>query len=262
MSDAYKLQYNGMTLAYPGWAGYVSYASAPSFKTLTLCASEGGTLTADTITGYPGDTVQLSTAYNTYWRFSGYDKVGDGVISNNTYTFGEDNEQTVCAYYKKNAFTATGGFEKGSDVTCTANNNTKSTNVAAKYATHGAHTGDVPASWYSTSNRWKPNNASAYSIQLMPYMRFTFTAQQPETTAAATACSLIGSTQTQTASYRKSNGSQTSNYSKNFTSTTQNVNYGISAKLSVTGYYMTLAATAKYVANSTTGTWSATGYAP
>lgn len=30
MSDIYKLQYNGMTLAYPGWNGYVSYdASAP-----------------------------------------------------------------------------------------------------------------------------------------------------------------------------------------------------------------------------------------
>lgn len=231
--------------------------------TLTLCATEGGTLTADIITGYPGDSVQLSTAYNTYWRFSGYAKAGDGTLSNNTYTFGEDDEQIVSAYFKPNAFTATGGWEKGSNVTVSSDYQPKSTNVAAKYAIHGSHTGDVPDSWYSTSNRWKPSNASAYSIQLKPYMRFNLTAGLPETTAAVTACSLIGSTQTQTASYlRNTRGSGTSNYSKNFTSTAQGVNYGISAKLSVTGYYLVTGATAQYVANSTTGTWSATGYAP
>ena len=30
MSDTYKLQYDGMTLAYPGWNGYVSYEAAPA----------------------------------------------------------------------------------------------------------------------------------------------------------------------------------------------------------------------------------------
>lgn len=231
--------------------------------TLTLCASNGGTLTADTITGFPGDTIELAPTYDTYWRFSGYAKAGDGSISDNTYTFGEDDEQIVSAYFKPNAFTATGGWEKGSNVTVSSDYQPKSTNVAAKYATHGSHTGDVPASWYSTSNRWKPSNASAYSIQLKPYMRFNLTAGLPETTAAVTACSLIGSTQTQTASYlRNTRGSGTSNYSKTFTSTAQNVNYGISAKLSVTGYYLVTGATAQYVANSTTGTWTATGIAP
>lgn len=77
MPDTYKLQYDGMTLTYPGWGGYVSYESQ-SFKTLTLLNSEGGTLTANTLTGYPGDTVNLSTAYNTYCRFSGYQWTGDG----------------------------------------------------------------------------------------------------------------------------------------------------------------------------------------
>jgi len=37
MSDIYKLQYNGMTLAYPGWNGYVSYEKfAPHFEYTTL----------------------------------------------------------------------------------------------------------------------------------------------------------------------------------------------------------------------------------
>lgn len=265
MSDIYKLQYNNMTLTFPGWNGAVSYEAAPAFKTLTLCASEGGTLTAETITGLPGDTVTLSTAYDTYWRFSGYAKAGDGSISNNTYTFGEDDVQTVSAFYKKNAFTATGGFEKGSNVTCTSNKNATNANVPAKYATHVAHTGDVPAAWYSTSNRWKPSNASAYTIRLIPKMTFTANWDVSKCLAATTAVSLLGSTQTQSQSFSYNNSNKTFNYSKNFTSTAQNVNYGISAKLQVTGYHdgtYSRGVTATYIATSTTGTWSATGYAP
>lgn len=38
MSDVYKIQYNGMTLAYPGWNGYVGYEdnSGPYFEYTTL----------------------------------------------------------------------------------------------------------------------------------------------------------------------------------------------------------------------------------
>lgn len=36
MSDIYKLQYNGMTLAYPGWNGYVGYDDGPSYTYTTL----------------------------------------------------------------------------------------------------------------------------------------------------------------------------------------------------------------------------------
>lgn len=79
MVDTYKLQYNGMSLAYPGWGGFISYKNTQP-KTLTLHHSEGGTLTASDLTGYPGDTVNLSTAYNTYWRFSGYRLTGDGGV--------------------------------------------------------------------------------------------------------------------------------------------------------------------------------------
>ena len=41
MADIYKLQYNGMTLAYPGWNGYVSWENAEVAKTLTLNALNG-----------------------------------------------------------------------------------------------------------------------------------------------------------------------------------------------------------------------------
>ena len=161
MSDIYKLQYNSMTLIFPGWNGAVSYESAPPAKTLTLCASEGGTLTATSITGYPGDTVTLSTAYNTYWRFSGYKVQGDGTLSNNTYTFGEDDAQSVSAYYKKNAFTATGTFALASTVTASGGS-TGSTKTVTANGVLKAFTGSKPSNWPATNATWNVSNASSY----------------------------------------------------------------------------------------------------
>ena len=120
MSDIYKLQYDGKTLTYPGWNGYVSYEYSTAFKTLTLYNSEGGTLTANKLTGYPGETINLTTAYDTYWRFSGYQLTGDGSLVGNDYTFGNE-DASICACYKVNAFTASGGWEKGSNLNATAN---------------------------------------------------------------------------------------------------------------------------------------------
>ena len=272
MADTYKLQYDGMTLTYPGLNGYVSYEAAPAFKTLTLYHSEGGTLTANELTGYPGDTINLSTAYNTYWRFSGYQWTGDGTLANNTYTFGTE-DASICACYKVNAFTASGGFEKGSDVTCSANGNwvSKTATVPAKYATVSYHTSNVPTAWYNTSNRWKiTSTVSAYKITLNPKMGFQ--GQKKDTTnygqgGRVTAVSLIGSTQTQSQSFSTPTGTAVQNwsYNKSFTSNTTGVNYGISAKLSAFGalvaqrYYD---GWSKYIANRTSGTWTATGYAP
>ena len=227
-----------------------------------------GTLTGDPIY-IPGSTgVTLQTAYDTYYRFSGYEITG-GTIENNVLV--ATGPCTARAVYKVNAFTATGNFEKGSNVHCESKGTvTNNANVPAGYATHNAHTGNVPAEWYSTSNRWKPDGASAYTIRLMPKMTFTLKADESSDYARVTACSLIGSTQTQTAAYSKNAGSQTSTYSKDFTSTTQNVNYGISAKLQTTahrgttimGAWVDFWASADYIATATTGTWSATGYAP
>ena len=257
------------------WNGEVVWGVQP--KTLTLYHSEGGTLTADTLTGYPGDTVNLSTAYNTYWRFSGYQWTGDGTLANNTYTFGTE-DASICACYKVNAFTATGGFEKGSNVSVTANYKQNNSNNIVKYATINAHTGDIPTAWYSTSNRWKPNNASAYSLTMNGKLNLTGKGAGYQAAggkiygyARATGCMFVNTTVSNSqswscggnpASVTSFNGS----YNKTITITTQNVNYGVSARINAQGFqngnHTEMKATATYVAAGTTGTWTATGIAP
>ena len=264
MSDIYKLQYNGMTLAYPGWNGYVGYDNVPKFKTLTLYASEGGTVTASVLTGMPGDTAQITTAYDTYYRFSGYDTAGGGSLNGDVYTFG-DSDADISAVYKVNYFTASGGWEKGANITISDNN---TTNIPQKYATASYTTDNIPTSWYATSNRWKPNGASAYSITLNPIMRFSLNGSNNAWTAGAyaTAVTLIGSTQSNSQSFSKTNaGASTFTYNKNFTNTTQNITYSISGKLQTkrkTASSVTAKGTASYIATGTTGTWTATGIAP
>jgi hypothetical protein len=268
MPDTYKLQYDGMTLTYPGWNGCVSY-EAQSFKTLTLLNSEGGSLTANTLTGYPGDTINLSTAYNTYWRFSGYQLTGDGSLVGNDYTFGTE-DATICACFKPNAFTATGGFEKGSNVTITptAANQTKSSSVR-KYAIRNASTGDIPASWYSTSNRWNPSNASAYSITLNPKMTVTAKCGGAATLKfSAQFATLINDSYTNTAKYGGGgyDASKTMTYSKSSITSNVQSTYSISSYFRAFGgsysYNTEYSVTSTYVATGTTGTWTATGYAP
>ena len=255
MPDTYKLQYDGMTLTYPGWNGCVSY-EAQSFKTLTLLNSEGGTLTANTLTGYPGDTINLSTAYNTYWRFSGYQLTGDGSLVGNDYTFGTE-DATICACFKPNAFTASGGFEKGSDIT----KSQADPWYVTMYILHGSHTGDIPASWYSTSNRWHPSNASAYNINIHGAMKFSCTTNGDRRNGSKTVCIFAGSNMYQTQTYGNGRG-ETNTYTANQSLTTQNVYYGVSAKLQCSNYMNRSYYNINYIANGTTGTWTATGYAP
>ena len=233
-------------------------------KTLTLYHSEGGSLTADTLTGYPGDSVNLTTAYNTYWRFSGYDVTGDGTLNGNTYTFGTE-DASICACYKPNAFTATGGWEKGSNITVTANKNNKSPkSTFRKYATYGSSTGEVPSNWHSTSNRWNPSNVSAYSITLKSKCSFELkTPGHTTLTAVAGATTLVNSSPNQTQSFNRTNGNAgttNSNYSKTVTTTTQST-YSISGYVGAT-YNNGYGSTAVYVAKNTNGSWTATGYAP
>ena len=333
MSDVFKLQYNGMTLAYPGWNGYVAYEDATKVYTLTLNQQTGGTITADKMsgvageivtlsntpsaeynfgsysitggtltgnqftfgdtdvtaagsftqkvytltlqndghgtiaasktTGHAGDTVTLSNTYNTYYRFNNYTVTG-GTINGSTFTFDSQNA-TAKANFKTNSFTASGGWEKGSNVNCSTNN-TSTANVGAKYATTSYHTSNVPAGWYNTSNRWKvTSTVSGYKISLNPKMQFTGKCQRNSNSlvAAATGVSLIGSTATQSQSWSThSSTTQTWNYNKSFTSNATGVNYGISGKLGTTGAAGMYGATATYVAANTTGTWTATGYIP
>lgn len=236
--------------------------------TLTLQTDGHGTLTANTLTGYPGDTITLTPTYNTYYRFNNYSNTG-GSIAGNVFTFGYS-DATAQANFKVNAFTATGGFEKGSNVACTAAGKGKSNavNVAEKYAIRNASTGDIPASWYSTSNRWHPSNASAYSITLNTKMYFTSTGTEGSNSNrnGCTVVSLVGSTQNQSQSFAGKPGTKYT-YNKSFTSNVQNY-YGVSARMTATGWnagyggMQPRTSTITYIATGTNGTWTATGYAP
>ena len=274
-SQINSLIYNG-TETTGVWNGSVVWEPVPPSYTLTLQTDGNGTLTADTITGYPGDTVTLSPTYNTYYRFDNYSNTG-GSIDGNLFTFG-DSDATVQANFKVNAFTASGGFEQGSNVNCRkygVSNGAVTASVPAKYATVSYHTSNVPTAWYNTSNRWKvTSTVSAYQITLNPKMylgRKKHSSNTGNWGGALTALSLIGSTQTQSQSwdYQTSNSTDWTNdyYNKSFTSNTTGVNYGISAKLQALGYYngafgFSYSGESRYVATGTTGTWVATGIAP
>lgn len=226
---------------------------------ITYIVETGGTFTGDTDIFVPGsEGIQLTTAYDTYWRFSGYEVTG-GTIENNVLI--PTGPCTAKAVYKVNYFTASGAWEKGSNVTAYRT----TTNVPQKYATASYKTDNVPTSWYATSNRWNPNGASAYQITLHPIMKFSAgNGSTVNDNAGATGVTLIGSTQTQSQSFSiyvgRQGGTGTASYNKTFTSDVQNVTYGISGKVYYPGgnHY----GTAAYIATGTTGTWTATGIAP
>jgi hypothetical protein len=218
-------------------------------------AENGVHLTGDPI-AIPGQGISLTTSYDTYYRTNGYDITGGYIENGMLYATAAC---TARLKSKVNAFTATGGFEKGSNVTVTAKGTPHNAGVGTLYAIRNASTGSIPTAWYATSNRWKPSNASAYSITLKPSMYFKLTPNGYN--ALATAITMIGSTATQQKTYRNANAT----YSVTVTTSTQGVNYGISALLSAKGYGGyggQTASTAQYVADNTTGTWTATGYAP
>lgn len=229
--------------------------------TLTLQNDGHGTIGATKTTGYAGDTVTLSNSYNTYYRFNNYTQTG-GSLNGSTFTFGNA-DATAKANFKVNYFTATGNFEKGSNVSVTGNSEStlKTASIGAKYAVHQAHTGSIPTTWYATSNRWKPNNVSAYSMKFHTVMTITGdqTATQYRQLCRATGYGLIGSTQTGKAT--TTFNSKTWKFDKTFTTTTQNVNYGLNGTVGALKYGNSIGHTT-YVASNTTGTWTATGIAP
>lgn len=223
-------------------------------------ADNGVHLTGDPI-AIPGVGVNLTTSYDTYYRTNGYDITGGYIENGMLYATAAC---TARLKSKVNTFTATGGWEKGSNEGIINYNKDPGTTVylSPRYAIRNASTGDIPASWYSTSNRWNPSNASAYSITLKPVMRF-FEGGNANASWATTACTKVGSTITQSQSYGGNFPNAAGayyNYSKSFTSTTQGY-YMLSAKLTAWGGKYTKANN-YYVATGTTGTWTATGIAP
>ena len=232
---------------------------------VTYETTEGGSCTGDVQIFIPGsEGITLQTAYDTYYRFSGYDITGGSIVDGKLVPTGPC---TAKAVYKVNYFTATGEWEKGSNVNAVALGNKYEGDalVPEKYAIHGNHTGDIPVSWYETSSRWNINSlVSAYQITLEPVMQFQ--ARYTGRTGSkgwTTACCLLGTTATLTETYYQTNNWDWT-YSQSFTSNVTGINYGISARVHAwardygNGNYMT----ASYIATGTTGTWTATGIAP
>ena len=268
MSDIYKLQYSGMTLAYPGWNGYVGWEK-PAGYPITYLSDEHVSVTGDAIYIPGSEGITLDSGYDPYYRISGYDITGGSI--NEEGLLIPTGPCTIKAVETPNYFTATGNFEKGSNVTCDAGTNYGSTtiysNVSQKYALHVGHTGDIPSSWYATSNRWSPSDASAYSITLDAKMQFTGRIAPNYSGPAAymTGVTLVGSTQNQSQTFSVTTyATAARNYSKTVTTTTQST-YGVSGRLGSkkhTAGGITRRGIATYIANGTTGTWTATGIAP
>lgn len=228
---------------------------------ITYLADEHVSCTGDTTIYTPGGTgIALQTGYDTYYRISGYDVINGTVENGVLYPTGPC---TVRAVATLNTFTASGGFEKGSNVTALARYgyNEGDATIGAKYATTSYCTPNVPADWYSTSSRWNvtTNIASGYQITLNPEMTVTGNGNDSRSRYYFTGCSLIGGTSTQLQAHdRAGNGDML--YSASFTSDTTGVNYGISGHIHV--WAAGGDAYVGYVATATTGTWVATGILP
>lgn len=230
----------------------------PGLRVLTLHTVGNGTVTATQLSGYPGETATITTTYETYNRFSGYELSGAGSIQNNIYTFGNDNAD-LSAVFKPNVFTAVGSWEKGSNLTASNGyGDTRSTGFPAKYAIFGSMTGEVPTAWYSTSNRWNPSNASAYSITLEPKISIT-TSRGTGATTTATLQTVINGVATNSQSFVNSNGT----YEKSITTDEQS-KYYVNGTFTCHGYYNGYYnyAYIYYNTANNVGTWTATGYAP
>ena len=237
--------------------------------TLTLQTDGHGKLVANKTTGHKNDTITLTPTYSSYYRFNNYSVTG-GSVNGNTFTITAN--ATAKANFKVNAFTASGGFEKGSNTAYSAlGEGQKHYYNVRKYATTSYRTSNVPSAWYATSNRWNPSNASAYKITVNPKMSVqVITPSWGSTYATASYATLFNNSYTNVDSPKTGATSKGTtgylNYNKsNLTASTQNT-VSISSRITLqNGSYASVAKyciKATYSANRTTGTWVATGYAP
>lgn len=256
IDGTYKLTFDGSKIN--AFGSTVSWSDPNAYHTITLTTDGNGSIQSTTLTGRPGETATLNTNYSAYYRFKDYGLTGGGSIDGNTYTFGTS-DATIKANFKPNTFTATGGWEKGSNLTASNGyGDTRSTAFPAKYAIFGSVTGDVPNSWHSTSNRWNPSNASAYSITLHPKIGIT-TSRGTGASTTATLQTVINGGATNSQSFVNANGT----YEKTITSDKQSqyyVNGTFTCKGHYNGYYNY--AYIYYNTVNNVGSWTATGIAP
>ena len=231
----------------------------PGLRVLTLHTVGNGTVTATKLSGYPGETATITPTYETYNRFSGYELIGAGSIQDNVYTFGNENAD-LSAVFKPNAFTAVGLWEKGSNIEISRGYATAlNQSIPAKYAYLTASTGEIPASWHSTSERWNPSNASSYEATLNPKAKYGGTTGNMGNWGGGTMSTNVNGSNIESLTYKGSVG----NYNKTITTTAQGMYY-LNGNLTAIGHYggYNYYGYAYYYASGTTGSWTATGYAP
>ena len=99
MSDVYKLQYNGMTIAYPGWNGYVGYEEIEKIFHVIVNQPTGGIIIATPIEGPNGTVVVLTNAPLTDYKFISYTVTG-ATLNNNQFTI-NGSDVTVTGTFQK-----------------------------------------------------------------------------------------------------------------------------------------------------------------
>ena len=257
IDGTYKLTFDGSKINALG--STVSWSDPNAYHTITLTTDGNGSIQSTTLTGRPGETATLNTNYSAYYRFKDYGLTGGGSIDGNTYTFGTS-DATIQANFKPNAFTAIGLWEKGSDITISRGwAEALTQNIPNKYAYLTASTGDIPASWHSTSERWNPSNASAYEATLNPKARYGGTTGSMGNWGGGVMRTNVNGSNIEAVTYKGSVG----NYNKTITTTAQGMYY-LNGTLTAYGNYAgyNYYGYAYYYASNTTGSWTATGIAP
>ena len=86
MGSSYYITYGGDRLTFSGTTGSVAWKDTNQVRTLTLSAGANGSISADTLTGYDGDVVTLSTTPSAHHHFSAYSITG-ATLTGNQFAF-------------------------------------------------------------------------------------------------------------------------------------------------------------------------------
>ena len=215
----------------------------------------------------PGQGITLTTSYDTYYRTNGYEITGGYIENGLLYATAAC---TARLKSKLNTFTASGGFEGGDQTIAKEPTGTQKWNTyyfTPKYITASYKTSNVPADWYSTSNRWKvTSNVSAYSLNMNVKASLSGHCKYSQNYhVILSAYSFVGNSVSNGQSlYINSPVTGVLNYNKTVTTNTTGVFYGLSA---VTQFWKITASTHNTLtainrAAGRTGTWVATGIVP
>lgn len=177
---------------------------------ITYESDDHCSLTGDKTIVAPGETVTLTTGYDTYYRISGYDVTG-GTVEGNTLTV--TGPCTIRAVSKLNSFTVTGNFNwaaysvGGGSVSKTYDSKVRGI------------TGSIPTSWGTVGQNWNPTTANVSGYKISWQTTITWTANSNASTPYGREWMLINGTSVQAGSQQIIKPSY--NYSLNGNSTKQ-----------------------------------------